>query len=152
MLSKLISSVLNPINKVVDWVFDLVVGKTSNGSFEIAQKAPKPKSKALIVVAAITTAVAAIGGIIYASRKGAKNKAQTQTTADNLKIAASQPQAMLAMAEDLPAADYGQNHWQNTVKSARGQAPEMQGAINPKMSIMPADAVQDLGAVTLGRK
>lgn len=94
----------------------------------------------------ITAGVAAGIVALAASYKGAQWLLGGKKEKDEVSVA---PAALSpAMAEEMaPAAEKPQNHWQNRVKAERGQAPQVAGALNPEMNVVPAGKVQDLGAV-----
>lgn len=122
--------------------------KKAEGTAEAAKKSGytarifKNIGKAALAVVAV---VAALKAASWISKRGKPEETPQEPYMD---MVAAQPQAMFL---ETPANEVPGNHWQNTVKAGRGQASQSQ-ALNPKMNILPAEMVQDLGAPAIRGK
>lgn len=97
--------------------------------------------KALKIAGGIAAAGAALAGLNWLSKRG--KTTQNQDIA--VDIVAPAPQAAFV---DVAADEKPGNYWQSTV---RGNGPQNAASI-PKMNVVPADMVQDLGAAPMVRK
>lgn len=128
-------------------------GRVTGAVSGVMHPLKKPGKYALIAIG-IAAGVGALGAMAATSRgnraRASRNEianASLPAVDEGLPPVLNTADMAPPAAETGPAPGYADNQWQSYVQAGRGdQAPALASAATPKMSVVPQESVQDLGA------